>query len=792
MTTKRIAQLQRRLYTQFPLIGSWLRRRAAKRLARDGSPEAVRMLAEAVTRSGDVRVCHIALETLWHITAQPAVDASCAVWVATRHAELADILTERQWVASAPIAIRVLTALKVQRRELITALGPEVVSLLLAACYDDDSTVAPQARLAVGELASPDAREALAEMLCAQWAETRAPQLESLMVQGRYVAQQPLAIRVLSALKTAQPHLLTGLGAEVIGPLLQACEDSDVHVREQACLTLQRLENVDAREALCRLLIDRDHAIAHEAAVQGQYAPRDEYQRALFFFLTEQWERYDVLDFNRRLLSSLYASADPPLRQRITEKLRLAGRTDFLTILVGSDTRSRAADMAPDETAFLVHILAANKEWPRLWGLVFTVSLAWSMRIVQILAQSPWKPEPGDERATFEALIMHASPEVMVTHDDLRRAVPPAVQRARARVAGRVNDVAFSPVRPVIAVGTGQRKLVLWNFQHAQREQVLDAFDHSIGRVAFTHGDILLCAERSHTAAACTIHAWRDGQRWRLAQLGSAVTALAPLGDTQVLITERDHTVSVWDVQAGRRVRKHSFDFWARAACVSADGQHAALLHDGVTLVALPQLQILARTGWSWHGVARCAAFAPAGEALLVGKFSGEVVVCHRSGQSLHTNKHSLVTHQGQVQTVAVLPSRVVVITAGSEGWVQFTAWADRSPVGHVEVPGQRLTSLHISPDGAFMAVGDSDASMSLWDLRVLDVPQLLDLPFAHMVPMHLAAISTLLSYGELPLPVRHAVRFIEGVLRHRFRYDIEIDELPTIRAGEFDIEIEA
>jgi hypothetical protein len=139
------------------------------------------------------------------------------------------------------------------------------------------------------------------------------------MVQRHYVAQQPIEIRVLSALKTEQSHLLTGLGADVIGPLLQACEDSDVSIREQAGLTLQRLDNIAAREALCRCLIDQDHAIARAAALQGQYAPRDEYQRALFFFLTEQWERYDALDFNRHLLSSIYDSADQPLRQRLTE-----------------------------------------------------------------------------------------------------------------------------------------------------------------------------------------------------------------------------------------------------------------------------------------------------------------------------------------------------------------------------------------------------------------------------------------------------------------------------------------
>jgi HEAT repeat protein len=392
MATKRVTHLQKRLYTRFPLIDTWLRRRAAQALAQDGSPEAMQALAEAVTRSGDAQVRAIALETLRHLDAQPAIDAVCAVWTATRHAALADVLTARTWVASAPLDIRVLTTLKVQRRVLLTPLGPEVVVPLLAACGDDDSTVVQQARLTVDELASPETRVALADTLCARWAETRAPRLADIMAQGHYVAQQPLVIRVLSALKIEQSHLLTALGADVIEPLLQACEDSDVSIRTQALLTLQHLDNSEAREALCRFLIDQDHAIAREAALQGQYAPRDENQRALFFFLTEQWECYDALDFNRHLLSSIYASADPPLRQRLTEKLRIAGRTDFLTILVGRDTRSRAALMTADETAVLVHMLTANEEWPRLWALVFTLPLVWSVQIVQILARSAWKP----------------------------------------------------------------------------------------------------------------------------------------------------------------------------------------------------------------------------------------------------------------------------------------------------------------------------------------------------------------------------------------------------------------
>jgi hypothetical protein len=89
------------------------------------------------------------------------------------------------------------------------------------------------------------------------------------------------------------------------------------------------------------------------------------------------------------------------------------------------------------------------------------------------------------------------------------------------------------------------------------------------------------------------------------------------------------------------------------------------------------------------------------------------------------------------------------------------------------------------------MAVGDSDASMSLWDLRVLDVPMLLARPLARSVPTHLVTINALTSGTDLHPRVRHALKFIECVLRFRFRYEIEIDEVATIKKGEFDIEVE-
>jgi HEAT repeat protein len=702
MHATRLEKYRRRLYSRIPLLGGWLRRRAARALAEDSSPAAVEALAWAVVRSRDEQVRGIALETLHRIANPAAVDAFCFVWAATHN-----------------------------------------------------------------------------------------PTLTALLLQYRWVAQAPVEVRVLSALQTQQPNLLTELGPEEVEPLIQACDHRDAVIAQQAALALRQLRQVETQEAVCQHVILTGHPAASAAALERNYLPRDDHQRALFLFLTEQWQRYEVLDFDHTLLQTAYEVADPALRRRLTEKLRAAGRTAYLTVLAGRDYRSRAALLSPDEADSLVHALAANREWDKLWVLVFELGLRWSTEIVRTLARNGWQPPKEDERVIFSQLTDLSAAECVLSIEEITRELPAALPRARARVSGRVNDVAFSPLRPLIAIGSGRRKVVLWNFQQGEREQVLDGFKHSVSRVAFSCDDTLLCAERPGGSGACELHGWRDGRRFAM-PLSGAVTAIESVGDSRVILTQRDGKVLLLDTGPARSLQERQFSFWARAARISPDSRQAALLHRGVTLVSLPELDILAGRREGLGGrVLLCAAFAPEEEALIVGQFGGEVLLCRRDGEQLRSEKKALCKHPDRVQGVEVLGRSAVIVTASADGTVRFTSWANRALVGQIKVAGTRLTSLHVSPGGEFVAIGDSDASMSLWDLRVLDMPLLLSRPFARTVPAQLAVVSALADDTKLTAPLRQALKFSECVLRYRFRYDIEIGDVPTIRAGEFDIEIE-
>jgi WD40 repeat protein len=177
---------------------------------------------------------------------------------------------------------------------------------------------------------------------------------------------------------------------------------------------------------------------------------------------------------------------------------------------------------------------------------------------------------------------------------------------------------------------------------------------------------------------------------------------------------------------------------------------------------------------------------------LLAGRFNGDLIVYeYKQKYWLSKRQEPLTSHEGRVEGVEILPDRSVIVSAGSEGLIKFIHLQDRCPIGEVRVPLGQVTSLHISPDRSFMAVGNSEASLSLWDLRMLDVQRLLMQPFARAAAPILGTLNVLVDNESLPSLARLVLNFADCVLRHRFRFDIELDEAPTIMSGEFDIEIE-
>jgi hypothetical protein len=90
------------------------------------------------------------------------------------------------------------------------------------------------------------------------------------------------------------------------------------------------------------------------------------------------------------------------------------------------------------------------------------------------------------------------------------------------------------------------------------------------------------------------------------------------------------------------------------------------------------------------------------------------------------------------------------------------------------------------------MAVGDSSASLSLWDLRVLDIPLMFTRPLGSISLGQISVLEALMDDTHLPGAVRNAMAYVYTLLRARYQYEIDISEPASIQPGEYDIEIES
>src|SRR5690348_9025963 len=119
MDARQRTKLEHQLRSRLPLIGGWLRRRAARRLAAERSPEATRALAEVIAESSDPALHSIAVQALRRVDRPAAVNAVCGVWHGTRHPDLTALILEKQWLATAPASVKVSTALKQGRLKVV-------------------------------------------------------------------------------------------------------------------------------------------------------------------------------------------------------------------------------------------------------------------------------------------------------------------------------------------------------------------------------------------------------------------------------------------------------------------------------------------------------------------------------------------------------------------------------------------------------------------------------------------------------------------------------------------------
>jgi hypothetical protein len=445
----------------------------------------------------------------------------------------------------------------------------------------DDVAVRGLAFDALLQLTNPRHIEAVGEV----WLRTRHPELTRLLAECTWLAEAPLRVRVRHALLS--DALAPGtLGAAMVEPLLESCVDLDAEVRRGAREALLRLGVPEAREALCRLATEPEQPVAREIALAAGYAPEDPGRRALFYFLTGQWERYEELDLDRGLLRAAYRAGTEELRWRIARQARRAGRADWAEIVTGGRQRRRLAEVSDPEWAAVRDALAGSQRWQEMWALAQEAPADWAARFLRLLREAGWAPPEG---AGFAELARRA--------DGWDATALPPPQRA-ATLAGHeeaVTCLAFTPDGSLLVSGSEDRTLRLW--RPAEGEEVATLRGHTGGVTALAvrpDGRSLVSGSRDNTAVWWSLPEGVTLWSHKVAENQVSCVALSPSG---LLATSgvEDPTVCLWDLRRGQTA--------------------------GVLQGPRRTTGFLKGPWWT----TTCAAFPPEGEYVLTGSLDGTV-----------------------------------------------------------------------------------------------------------------------------------------------------------------------
>ena len=123
---------------------------------------------------------------------------------------------------------------------------------------------------------------------------------------------------------------------------------------------------------------------------------------------------------------------------------------------------------------------------------------------------------------------------------------------------------------------------------------------------------------------------------------------------------------------------------------------------------------------------------------------------------------------------------------------LDFIHWQPGEWLGADQLTWGTLRLLKFLPQADFLAAVESGPSFTLWDLRVLGLPQLFDKSLGQAQPDHLAAIETVREKSwTWPDRLKATIDYLELIIRHRFRFEMELAQAIQVEPDKFDIEIE-
>jgi len=530
-------------------------------------------------------------------------------------------------------------------------------------------------------------------LLCRYWSGSRRPELERLILERRYLASEPLWLQVLTRLKTGCAEELRNMNGAVVAPLAAARQDPDPAVRAAALEVCGALEHPAAVEALCQHLIRNPDPELLQVARERGFAPADECQRALFFFINTDWERYEGLDFQpgRPLLAQAYRQAPENVRRRCFETALAAGRSALLgEFLAGGGAVRRLGSMTREEWRALVAGLRDEQRFEEIWRLVPLAPLEWVAELARLLQAAGWRPA-ADQRELWEVL-QKGLPEAGAIWPLL---LDEPVRAIRGHRTG-ITTLAVDAVNATLASADAAGLIRLWELPAGRLLRELKGHRQRVTGLAFSPDGRFLAS--GDAGGRLCLWSLTEGLLARTAGHSAGVTALVFRPDG-ALLASGTGSGEVW--------------FWQPEAPEESHGS-APGGPDPAPLRPLGFADARARRELGHALPVRQLLFVPGAPWLASAGLDGDIRLWNSSDGTL---RQVLAGHRDWVNCLAITPDGALLASGGMDETIRLWSLPGGEPVRTLADLGSQVLALAICPDGRWLACKCKDGSCRTWPL---------------------------------------------------------------------------
>ncbi|PZU92351.1 MAG: hypothetical protein DCE90_18385 [Pseudanabaena sp.] len=630
---------------------------------------------------------------------------------------------------------------------------------------------------------------------------------------------------------------------------------SDRKVITIALEALRNLRDKKAIDTFCEIWLDKQSQQFKAIIKKCNYVPSDANTRALFYFLMGDWQKYEGLDIDQKLLANAYKSANKEIQDRVTAIARQAGRIELLKILVDSKHGFGFDKITDKNLSTLVDILVANPDRKEIWRFLYNASPVWSKKLLHRIKESSLENNfPADEKLILTRLFDLNQKFNLEEFKDSIFLYLNQIKSSSFMMPRPIHSLVILSDRETILLATTY-EVIVWNLS---KKQQLKRIDISYG---FEHKNVTFNPQSQYTSGLhFTIYK---------AEIKTRGKYFGPY-NYHYEVEESIYKSSLHSIEPSSSTSSDKFSLYLQDKFIDDDryclfGDEPIYWIDNdatetfnLTMAVSPNEKFLAVGGiansyerkcfkpfvkvWSLshnivlnkfpHFNVASLAFSQDSKILASGSKDGSINLINipylETDEQFQSYRKCFQAHNSCISALAISPDNKILASSCKEDrYIRLWSIPDAESL-NVITTSSSTTSLLITPDSKVLVVGMEDADIGLWSIdgnflqvlkghtasitslavtpdgktlisgskdktiRLWNLKNPNDFPINELSDKDVAELSLKRKLPTLTEGVRNAIKFTLELIRLRQQFDIDIeDSSNNIASSEFDIEID-